>query len=100
MTVLTIPLVATPSQTLTVQLGLQSCRLNVRQRRTGLFVDLFVQDRPIVLGVKALDRNKLVRGDYLDFVGSLFFVDTQGTLPPNYAGFGPSPRWLLLYETA
>lgn len=99
MTILTVPLVVAPSQTLTVQLGQQACRLNVRQRRTGLFVDLYVQDAPIVLGVKALDRVKMVRGEYLGFAGQLFFVDTQGHDAPDYSGFGSSPRWLLLYET-
>lgn len=98
MTTLTIPLVATPSQVLTVQLGNQSCRISVRQRRTGLFVDLYVQDRPIVLGVKALDRTKLVREDYLDFIGDLFFVDTQGKSDPSYDGL--AARYVFIWDDA
>lgn len=92
----TIPLVATPSQTLTVQLGDQSCRINVRQRRTGLFVDLYVRDVPIFEGVKALDRCKLVRDAYLDFTGELFFADTQGTSDPDYTGLGG--RFILVWS--
>lgn len=98
MSVLEIPLSATPSQTLTVQLGEQSCRLVVRQRRTGIFVDLYIQDNPIVLGVKGLDRVGMVRGAYLGFTGQLYFVDTQGALPPSYEGLGS--RWLLLWDDA
>lgn len=98
MSVNEIPLSATSSQTLTVQLGEQSCRLTIRQRRTGLFVDLYVSDVAVVLGVKALDRVGMVRGAYLDFTGQLFFVDTQGTDDPSYAGLGS--RWLLLWDDA
>lgn len=98
MTVSTIPLVATPSQTLSVQLGTQSCRVDVRQRRTGLFVDLYIQDVPLFQGVKALDRNRLVRDAYLDFEGDLFFVDTQGTSDPTYDGLGG--RYLFLWDDA
>ena len=92
----TIPLVATPSQTLTVQLGDQSCRINVRQRRTGLFVDLYVRDVAIFEGVKALDRCKLVRDAYLDFTGELFFADTQGASDPDYTGL--DGRFLFIWS--
>lgn len=98
MTVSVIPLVATPSQTLNVQLGTQSCRIDIRQRRTGLFVDLYVQDVAVFQGVKALDRNKLVREAYLDFTGDLFFVDTQGTSDPDYTGLGG--RFLFVWDDA
>lgn len=98
MTISVIPLIATPSQTLNVQLDAQSCRINVRQRRTGLFVDLFVQDAPIFQGVKALDRNRLVRDAYLDFTGDLFFVDTQGNDDPDYSGL--ASRFLLVWDSA
>ena len=91
-----IPLLVTPSQTLTVQLGRQSCRIAVRQRRTGLFVDLYLQDVPIVQGVKALDRVRIVRDAYLDFMGDLYFVDTQGTADPSFDGFGG--RFVLVWD--
>lgn len=98
MAVSEIPLAAMPTQTLVVQLGEQPCRLTVRQRRTGLFVDLYEQDTSIVLGVKGLDRVGLVRGKYLGFDGQLFFADTQGAEPPSYEGLGS--RWLLLWDDA
>lgn len=98
MAISVIPLVATPSQTLNVQLGAQPCRINIRQRRTGLFVDLFVQDAPVFLGVKALNLNRLVRDAYLDFTGDLFFVDTQGTEDPDYSGL--AGRFLFVWDDA
>lgn len=98
MTISTIPLIPAPSQTLNVQLGNQSCRIDVRQRRTGLFVDLFVQDVAVFQGVKALDRNKLVREAYLGFSGDLFFVDTQGANDPDYTGLGG--RYLFVWDDA
>lgn len=96
MAALQIPLAVVPFQTLTVQLGDQSCLLNVRQRRTGLFVDLYLFDRAVFEGVKALDRNRLVRDAYLDFVGDLYFVDTQGTGDPDYTGLGD--RFLFMWD--
>lgn len=98
MTTYAIPLVATPSQTLTVQLGAQPCRIDVRQRRTGLFVDLYVQDVPVRLGVKAMDRTKLVRDKYMDFVGDLYFTDLQGDADPDYTGLGG--RFLFVWDEA
>lgn len=98
MAVESIPLVPVPSQTLSVQLGAQSCRINVRQRRTGVFVDVYVQDVPIALGVKAIDRKFLVRAPYTGFTGDLFFVDTQGTANPYFDGLGS--RWQLAWDSA
>lgn len=96
MTNYTVPLAPVPSQTTTVQLGTQSCRIDVRQRRTGLFFDLYVQDQPIVQGVKCLDRVRLVRNAYLGFTGELFFADTQGTSDPVYTGLGG--RFILVWS--
>lgn len=92
-----IPLNPLPSQVLSVQLGAQSCRIAVRQRRTGLFVDLYVQDAPIALGMKAIDRKFMVRAAYTGFIGDLFFVDTQGEQDPFYTGLGS--RWQLAWDS-
>lgn len=92
-----IPLIAAPSQSLSVQLGTQPCRINVRQRRTGVFLDLYLQDVPVALGVKAIDRKFLIRAAYTDFVGDLFFVDTQGEQDPQYLGLGT--RWQLAWNS-
>lgn len=88
MTTYAIPLTAVPSQIVAVQLGAQGCRITVRQRRTGLFVDLYVNDVLIVGGMKAENLVRMVRDAYLGFTGDLFFADTQGTDDPDYTGLG------------
>lgn len=93
-----IPLSATPSQTLNVLLASQNCKINVYQKSTGVFLDLYVNDAPIVTGVICRDRVKLVRYGYIGFVGDLAFVDTQGANDPEHAGFGS--RFLLTYLEA
>lgn len=83
-----IPLTATPSQEFSVTLGNQLCRIKVYQKSTGLFLDLFVSDRPIVQGALCRDRVRIVRHAYLGFVGDLAFIDTMGRADPEYAGLG------------
>lgn len=83
-----IPLIVAPAQNMSVQLGGQSCRIDVYQKSTGLFVDLYVNDALVVGGVIAENNNTLVRSTYLGFAGDLFFNDTQGTADPDYTGLG------------
>lgn len=92
---LVIPLSATPSQTLNVLLASQQCKINVYAKSTGVFIDLYVNDAPIMTGVICRDRVKLVRQAYLGFTGDLVFVDTQGLNDPTYDGFGT--RYMLVY---
>lgn len=93
-----IPLLAVPSQTLTVLLGAQPCRVNVYQKSTGLYVDLYVNDAPIVTGALALNNNLIVRDAYHGFAGDLIFYDTQGISDPTYDGLGA--RFVLLWTGA
>ena len=90
-----IPLAATPAQTVAVALGDQSCRIDVSQRLTGLYLDLYVADVLVVAGVLCLDRNALVREQYRGFVGELLFSDSQGTSDPTYDGL--ADRYRLLW---
>jgi len=94
----TIPLLATPSQTLSVRLGGQSCVIHVYQVSTGLYVDLYRSDELIVGGVVARNGVRLVRDAYFGFAGDLAFVDTQGTSDPEASGLGT--RWILAYAEA
>lgn len=96
---LAIPLVATPSQTLSVVLNAQTCTLNVYQKFWGLFMDVLVDNEMIIQGVICQNLNYVVRSLYLGFVGDLLFLDTQGTSDPVYTGLGPpsSARFVLLY---
>lgn len=85
---MTIPLQAVAAQTLNVSLAGQNCAINVYQKSTGLFLDLYVDDAPIVTAVLCHDRVMIVRDAYLGFVGDLCFADTQGVNDPVYAGLG------------
>jgi len=90
-----IPISAAPSQTMTVTLGGQQCRITINQKYGLVFVDVTVGGVPAVLGTIARDRVSIVRYPYLGFVGTLSFVDTQGTDDPLYTGMGT--RWKLAY---
>lgn len=86
MPLLTIPLVAVPSQTLAVQLGDQPCTIDLYQKTTGLYFDLAVADVPVVVGALCQDRNWLIWNGYKGFRGDMAFVDAQGTADPSYEG--------------
>lgn len=90
-----VPLNATPSQELTVGLNGQSCQIAVYQKSRGLFLDLYVNDGPIIAGVLCLNMNRIVRDLYFGFLGDLAFVDTQGSADPVYTGLGA--RFQLVY---
>lgn len=96
-----VPLTAVPNQTLAVPLAGQNCRLNVYQKNSGLFMDVLVDDSPIILGVICQNANRIVRDLYLGFAGDFAFYDTQaGSTPtdPVYTGLGA--RYQLVYIEA
>ena len=93
-----VPLQAVPNQTVTVNLGGQICQIDVMQKRTGVFLDLYVANALVIAGALCRDRNPVVRSVYLGFVGDLQFFDTEGLDDPSYAGIGS--RWLLAYLEA
>lgn len=93
-----IPLQAVPSQTLNVLLDQQNCRINIYQKEPGLFLDLLINDAPLISGIICLDRVLIVRQPYLGFVGNLIFADTLGLEDPYYTGLGD--RFELVYLEA
>lgn len=95
---LIVPLTAVPAQTLSIELGGQQCRITVRQKATGLYVDLYVNDALVIGGRIARNLAKLVRSAYLGFTGDLAFYDTHGKSDPSYTGLGS--RFVLLYSTS
>jgi hypothetical protein len=95
---LTISLQATPSQSLSVVLAGQNCQINVYQKSTGMYLDLYVSNSPIITTTVCLDRVRLVRETYLGFVGDLAFADTHGASDPVYTGLGT--QYVLLYLEA
>jgi|SRR5215472_5155838 len=90
-----VPLLAVPAQVLTVTLNNQGTNINVYQRTTGLYVDVGINNQLIIAGVIAHDRNKIVRDDYLGFIGDLAFWDSQGTSDPQWPYLGT--RYFLGY---
>jgi hypothetical protein len=87
---------ALSAQTLTANLGGQSCQIAIYQKSTGLFIDLRVNNVLIIGGVLCLHAVKIVRDAYLGFSGDLAFYDTQGAADPVSTGLGS--RWVLAYS--
>lgn len=95
---LQIPLQPIPNQSISTTLASQNCRINIYQRTTGLFCDLYVDNALIIGGVICQNLNRIVRDVYLGFVGDFGFCDTQGDSDPDYTGLGS--RYLLIYLEA
>ena len=93
-----IPLTAVPSQTFAVALGNQTCQLNIYQKTTGLFCDVYADADLIIGGVICLNQVLIVRDIYLGFIGDLAFFDTQSDTDPVYTGLGG--QYQLGYLTA
>ncbi len=91
-----VPIADTYAQTLNVQLGSQACTLNLYQKSTGFYCDVYVSGSLIVAGVLCISNVRIVRDAYLGFKGDLMFVDTQGTSDPTSPGLGT--RYLLFYS--
>lgn len=86
---LVIPAQPLPSQVLWCQLAGQSCRIEIAQKSTGMFLNLYVLDQLIIGGVLCEVGNPIVRSAYLGFVGDLAFLDTQPGAPSLAAGVPP-----------
>lgn len=86
------------SQKVYVTLGGQNCAIKLHQRSTGIYADLYVDDKPIFQGVLCLNCVYLVRYKYLGFSGDLVFVDSKGTADPYYDEIGT--RFKLYYATS
>lgn len=93
-----IPLAPLASQKLKVTLAQQSCQLNVYQKSTGLYIDIFKDGEALLIGVLCRESVRLVLQAYLGFIGDLAFMDTQGSEDPKFDGLGS--RWVLMYLEA
>lgn len=84
-----IPIQSLANQTLTCYLGGQQTSLNIYQKSTGMFMDVYVGNTLIIGGVICLNQRNIVRDAYLGFIGDFFWVDTYGTgSDPTYTGLG------------
>lgn len=93
-----VPSQAVPNQTTQIVLNNQVCQIELFQSPDALFINLYVNDNPIIEGGICQDRNLIVRDLYLGFDGDFVFVDTQGSSDPSYTGLGS--RYFLLYLSA
>ena len=84
------------SQTFTTQLGGQNCQINLYQKSTGLFCDVYVSGVLIIGGVLCLNNVRIVRDLYLGFVGDLCFNDSQGVNAPSSPGLGSRYQFFSL----
>lgn len=91
----TVPLSATASQSLNIVLNQQLVRLDVYQRSTGLFMDVWQNGARVVAGAICQNMNPVIHADYLGLGGDFVFVDTQGTDDPSYDGLGD--RFVLTF---
>lgn len=64
----------------------------------ALYLDLFVNGVPVVNGVVCQNLNRVVRMEYLAFIGDLMWQDTQGANDPISPGLGA--RFLFCYLEA
>jgi hypothetical protein len=91
-----IPVQPSPVQTFLVTLGAQACQVNLYQKTSGLYCDLLVNGTSIITGQLCQNLNRLVRDQYLGFIGDLGFYDVTGEgEDPNYTGLGS--RFMMLY---
>ena len=95
MSLLTIPLTASPAQTLDVVLNGQFISLYLQQRTDKLYIDVSVDKKPVVQGRICQNRNKIINEEYRGFIGELFFLDIGGSSDPDYREIGV--RYFLIY---
>ncbi len=91
----TVPLQAIPNQSVIVTLNDQNCQLNVYQKSTGLFVDIYLADTLILGGVIARNQCLMIMNTYFGFLGDFMFIDNEGTCDPWYDGL--ASRFSLIY---
>ena len=93
---LQIPLQPVASQRIAIVLAGQNCQLSVYAKADSMYVDLTVDDVPVLRTHAARNRIRLLlAAGYFGFAGDLVFVDTQGDEQPAFTGLGT--RWFLLY---
>lgn len=90
-----IPLTQDPSQEFQITLDDQNCTISVYQKDDDVYMDLYVGDKPIFLGVSCLDRVGIKCFDCMNFKGQLWFEDLNGNKNPVYSGF--NTQYILYY---
>lgn len=97
---LTVPLAAIPTQTLSIVLDNQAFAMTVRTVAGSLYFSLSLGGVAVVTNKVAIDRTRLLlSSSYQGVVGDFAFVDTQVPYAdPVYSGLGT--RYFLIYLQA
>lgn len=93
---LQIPLQPIPSQFVKTVLGGQNFQILLQQKEQGLFADVNVNGVDIVTSVIARDNDDILCRKYTGVIGTLRFLDLQGSTDPVYTGL--NSRYVLIYE--
>lgn len=92
---LIVPLQPLPSQVVNVTLAGQPTTVNVYEKTTGLYMDVYVNGSLIIGGVICNNADRIVRDAYLGFIGDFVWIDVQGVSDPVYTGIGT--QYFLAY---
>ena len=92
---LIVPLQPLPSQVVNVTLAGQPTTVNVYEKTTGLYMDVYVNGSLIIGGVICNNADRIVRDAYLGFIGDFIWIDVQGVSDPVYTGIGT--QYFLVY---
>lgn len=91
---ITIDLMPLPAQRFSVVLNGQNCVILLYTRGEHIYIDLDVDDTPVLRGAICHGGQNVVRFQNA-FKGALVFVDQDGAEDPEYYGLGD--RWRLCY---
>lgn len=95
MTAYQIPVSTTASQTFNVIISGTVFRLDIYQRSTGLYMNVWVSGTRVVAGAICQNLNPVMHADYLGLGGDFVWVDTQGYDDPTYDELGS--RYILTF---
>ena len=93
----TIPLKQAPSQSVSILLDNQPCLIELRQLNGRQYLSLSLNGEVVCNSVLLVNRSRIIRAEYMGFIGELAVIDTQGDEPPQYTGW--NERWLLAFST-
>lgn len=91
-----VPLIALPSQELSLVLGNQDVTVRVLTRGDYLYLDVLKESEPVILGQLIVTGQNLLPAGLSDFTGNFQMVDLNGDSDPVYTGLGTQYR--LLYN--
>lgn len=95
----TITLQPVANQTASVLVAGQLAGINLyTMSDRNLYIDILLNNVPILTGIICLDKTLIMRDAYLGFIGDFIFVDTQGSNDPQFSELGA--RYQFNYVSA